>query len=79
MVQKQGLGAVLEGGCGSWNERALICFTSNSEVFYREAYDYLYAFQYLLKPVEEARIRELLARAEDFLGYMRERFVLGWR
>ncbi len=42
-------------------EEAVICFVSTSDDFYREAYD-LYAVQYLLKPVQEAEVKKLLAR-----------------
>lgn len=48
-------------------EDALICFVSTSDGFYREAYD-LYAFQYLIKPVEEAGIGELLRKANRSLA-----------
>lgn len=42
---------------------AVICFVSTSSAFYREAYD-LYAMQYLLKPVREEALQELLERVE---------------
>lgn len=42
-------------------ENAVICFVSTSDNFYREAYD-IYAVQYLLKPVQEEAVRQLLAR-----------------
>lgn len=44
-------------------EEALICFVSTSNDFYREAYD-LYVFQYLIKPVGEESVKELLQRAQ---------------
>ncbi|MBS7007066.1 LytR/AlgR family response regulator transcription factor [Anaerostipes sp.] len=40
-----------------------ICFVSSSDDFYREAYD-LYALQYLIKPVGEENLRELLRKVE---------------
>ncbi len=43
------------------DEEAVICFVSTSDAFYRQAYD-LYAVQYLLKPVQEADVRQLLER-----------------
>ncbi|MDE6950269.1 MAG: LytTR family DNA-binding domain-containing protein [Lachnospiraceae bacterium] len=44
-------------------EEAFICFISTSDDFYREAYD-LYAVQYLIKPVQEESIKQLLKRVE---------------
>lgn len=44
-----------------WDEQAVLCFISTSDAFYREAYD-LYAVQYLLKPVQQPQIEQLLAR-----------------
>ena len=43
---------------------AVICFISSSDEFYREAYD-LYAIQYLLKPVRQETLLELIARVEN--------------
>lgn len=40
---------------------AYICFISSSDAFYREAYD-LYAIQYLIKPVCEHDLKQLLER-----------------
>lgn len=40
-------------------EDAVICFISTSDEFYREAYD-LYAVQYLLKPVKERELKQLI-------------------
>lgn len=48
-------------------EEAVICFISSSGDFYREAYD-LYAFQYLIKPVQEERVKELLRRVQKNLA-----------
>lgn len=48
-------------------EEALICFVSTSDDFYREAYD-LYAFQYLIKPVREESVEELLQKAQQHLA-----------
>lgn len=43
------------------DEEAEICFISTSDGFYREAYD-LYAIQYLLKPVREEELIQLLEK-----------------
>lgn len=43
------------------DEEAVICFISTSDAFYREAYD-LYAVQYLLKPVREEAVKQLLEK-----------------
>lgn len=40
----------------------LIIFVSSSEDFYRESYD-LYAFNYLIKPLEKQKLMEVLERA----------------
>jgi DNA-binding LytR/AlgR family response regulator len=44
------------------NSNALIIFVSSSDDFYRESYD-LYAFNYLLKPLKENKLTEVLRRA----------------
>lgn len=44
-------------------EEAVICFVSTSDDFYREAYD-LYAVQYLIKPVKEESVKELLQKVQ---------------
>lgn len=46
---------------------AAICFVSTSDAFYREAYD-LYAMQYLIKPVREEALRELIERVSEQLS-----------
>ncbi len=43
---------------------ALICYVSSSPEYYKEAFS-LYAFQYLLKPVEREEFQELLRRASE--------------
>lgn len=48
-------------------EEAIICFVSTSDGFYREAYD-LYAVQYLIKPVDEERVRKLLEKVQKNLA-----------
>lgn len=50
---------------------AAICFVSTSDDFYREAYD-LYAVQYLLKPVQEEAVKQLLGRVSNRLAAGRE-------
>ena len=53
-------------------EEAFICFVSTSDDFYREAYD-LYAVQYLLKPVREKAVKQLLERVSKSLAASKER------
>lgn len=53
-------------------EDAAICFVSTSNDFYREAYD-LYVVQYLLKPVKEAAVKQLLDRVSKRLARNREK------
>ena len=53
-------------------EEAAICFISTSNDFYREAYD-LYAVQYLLKPVREEDVKQLLERVSKNLVRNREK------
>lgn len=50
---------------------AAICFVSTSDAFYREAYD-LYAVQYLVKPVSEGAIKQLLERVARNLARDKE-------
>ena len=44
------------------NSNILIIFVSSSDDFYRESYD-LYAFNYLIKPLEKQKLTEVLDRA----------------
>ncbi|MDO4276431.1 MAG: LytTR family DNA-binding domain-containing protein [Eubacteriales bacterium] len=61
------------------DNNALICFVSTSDDFYREAFD-LYAFQYLVKPVDQGDFQRLLNRASERLAHDREHSVtLTWR
>jgi len=61
------------------DEEAVICFVSTSDAFYRQAYD-LYAVQYLLKPVQEADVRQLLERLVRRRGRERDqRLGYKWR
>lgn len=58
---------------------ATICFISNSEDFYREAYD-LYAVQYLIKPIQKAAIEKLLDKVEKALAWTKEQsLTFTWR
>lgn len=59
-------GIELAGRLRGIQEEAVICFVSTSEDFYREAYD-LYAVQYLIKPVREESVRELLRKVQKSL------------
>ena len=59
---------------------ATICFVSTSNDFYREAYD-VYAVQYLLKPVQEEDVHQLLERVAGYRARHMEQslFVKGRR
>lgn len=58
---------------------AVICFISTSNSFYREAYD-LYALQYLIKPVQEADVKQLLMRVSQKSSREKEQTVsFKWR
>ncbi len=60
-------------------ENAVICFISTSNDFYREAYD-IYAVQYLLKPVREEAVRQLLARVSAAMERNgRRKLVFQWK
>lgn len=60
-------------------EDAIICFISSSNDFYREAYD-IYAFQYLLKPVQPEELKLLLHKVSKRMEKSREqRFFYRWR
>lgn len=63
----------------SLDDQAFICFISSSDAFYREAYD-LYAIQYLLKPVQEDALKELLERVrKSFARNKEQKFTFRWR
>lgn len=49
------------------NKNTLLVFLTTSEDFYREAFD-LYAFHYLIKPVQEASLSEVLQKASDIVN-----------
>ncbi len=49
------------------NRNALLVFLSTSEDFYREAFD-LYAFHYLIKPVQENSLTEVLQKTSDIIN-----------
>ncbi len=49
------------------SKSALLVFLSTSEDFYREAFD-LYAFQYLIKPVQKDSLSEVLQKAADIIN-----------
>lgn len=53
------------------DEETVICFISASDDFYREAYD-LYAVQYLLKPVQEKSLKQLLEKVSKSLAKSKE-------
>lgn len=49
------------------NKNILLVFLTTSEDFYREAFD-LYAFHYLIKPVQEASLSEVLQKASEIIN-----------
>lgn len=49
------------------NKNTILVFLTTSEDFYREAFD-LYAFHYLIKPVQEASLSEVLQKAADIIN-----------
>lgn len=58
---------------------AAICFVSTSDAFYREAYD-LYAIQYLIKPVKEGALRQLLEKvSQQALRKQEYKLCFKWR
>lgn len=59
-------GLELAGRLRKVQEEAVICFISTSDDFYREAYD-LYAVQYLIKPVQEESLKNLLRKVQKIL------------
>ncbi len=50
---------------------AVLCFISNSDAFYREAYD-IYAIQYLLKPVQKEKLKQLVDKVSKSLAKRKE-------
>lgn len=71
-------GIKLAGKLREIQEEAVICFISSSEDFYREAYD-LYAIQYLIKPVQEEALQNLLLRVNKKLSRDSEKkLVYSW-
>lgn len=61
------------------DEKAVLCFVSTSDDFYREAYD-LYAIQYLIKPVSREAVRRLLDKVEQiFLKDVEKTLPYSWR
>lgn len=49
------------------SKSALLVFLSTSEDFYREAFD-LYAFQYLIKPIQKDSLSDVLQKAADIIN-----------
>lgn len=61
------------------DEEAVICFVSTSDAFYREAYD-LYAIQYLIKPVKEEELRQLLEKvSQQAVRKQEHKLCFKWR
>ncbi len=71
-------GIELAGRLRKVQEEAAICFISTSDGFYREAYD-LYAVQYLIKPVQEEKLKKLLQKVQKRIDYDSEKkLVYSW-
>ena len=71
-------GLELAGRLRKVQEDALICFISTSDDFYREAYD-LYAVQYLIKPVQEESLKNLLRKVQKILDREGEKkLIYSW-
>ncbi|MCI8781383.1 MAG: response regulator transcription factor [Lachnospiraceae bacterium] len=61
------------------DDEAAICFISTSDDFYREAYD-LYAIQYLVKPVQESDLKQLLEKiAKNLIRNREQCLCYKWR
>ncbi len=60
------------------NPNAVLIFLSTSEEFYREAFD-LYAFHYLIKPVNLAGLTEVLQKAADTIAAPEETVQITFR
>jgi len=56
------------------NPDAILVFVSSSEDFYRDSYD-LYAFNYLIKPLTQDKLTEVLRRAVDHLNMDEEQVI----
>lgn len=59
----------------AFQDNAVLIFLSVSEDFYREAFD-LYAFHYLIKPIKQAELCEVLKKAADILDKRIEETLL---
>lgn len=72
-------GIELAGRLRRVDERAVLCFISASDGYYREAYD-LYAVQYLLKPIREEALKQLLIRVSQSFVRDKEQYIsFTWR
>lgn len=61
------------------DENAVLIFLSVSEDFYREAFD-VYAFHYLIKPIGQAALKEVLQKAEkNIQKQQKDRLQLSFR
>lgn len=58
----------------SESENALLIFVSSSEEFYREAFD-VYAFYYLIKPVDQNRFADILEKAVKAVDRSKDKFL----
>ncbi len=64
-------GVEAAGRIRAMDEHAMLVFVSVSDDFYREAFD-LYAFQYLIKPVEQEALESVLKKAAEEMRRQRE-------
>lgn len=60
------------------DEKAVLIFLTSSQDFYREAFD-LYAFHYLIKPVNPANLTEVLQKARNLISAPEETLLITFR
>lgn len=60
------------------DENSLLVFLTSSEDFYREAFD-LYAFHYLLKPIEQTELAEVMQKAVKRINRPEEMLQISFR
>lgn len=60
------------------DENSLLVFLTSSEDFYREAFD-LYAFHYLLKPIEQMELAEVMQKAAKRINRPEEMLQISFR
>lgn len=60
------------------DENSLLIFLTSSEDFYREAFN-LYAFHYLLKPIEQTELAEVMKKAAERINRPEEMLQISFR